>query len=88
MLTHTVEIVAEDGLDVKATTILVNQASEFKSSIKFIVDGREADAKSIINLMALNIQHRQTLEIQVDGNDAKAAMECVLQTLKECKVIA
>lgn len=88
MLTHKVEIVADDGLDVKSTTILVNQASEFKSSIKFVVDGREADAKSIINLMALNIQHRQILEIQIDGSDAKAAMECVLETLKTCKVIA
>ena len=89
MLNQKFLIINENGLDVKVTTVLVNTLSKFKSSIRFIVEGREADAKSIINLMALNIRYNQTLEVQVTGetHDANATMNTIIEILKEYKVI-
>lgn len=90
MLVEKFLVTNENGLDVKATTVLVNALSKFKSSIRFIVEGREADAKSIINLMALNIRQNQTLEIQVTGetHDANATMKTILDILREYEVIS
>lgn len=80
-------IISENGLDVKTITKLVNVASEFESDIKFMVEGREADAKSIINLMALNIKQNQELTINITGDDAKEALEAVVNVLKEANSI-
>lgn len=80
-------IKSEQGLDVKTITKLVNIASSFSSNIDFSVNNNTADAKSIINLMALNVQHNEELNIVVDGKDENIAIDAIIQVLKECQTI-
>lgn len=77
----------ENGLDAKTITKLVNVASSFISNIDFSVNNNIADAKSIINLMALNVQHNEELNIVVDGKDENSAIDEIVQVLKECEMI-
>lgn len=77
----------ENGLDVKTITKIVNIASSFTSNIDFNVNNNIADAKSIINLMALNVKHNQELEIIIDGKDENNALNSLIQVLEECQII-
>ncbi|GAA5414931.1 HPr family phosphocarrier protein [Ureaplasma ceti] len=80
-------IISEGGLDVKTITLLVNTASEFQSSTKFSVGGRQADAKSIINLMALNVKKGQEVTIEVNGDDFKEAFNAIVNILRSTNSI-
>ena len=80
-------IKSTQGLDVKTITKLVNIASSFSSKIDFSVNNNIADAKSIINLMALNVQHNEELNIVVEGKDENNAIDAIIQVLKECQTI-
>lgn len=87
MIKKSFKIKNESGLDVKAITKIVNVASGFASNIDFTVNQNTADAKSIINLMALNVKYNQELEIIADGKDEDNALDALVQVLEECQII-
>lgn len=87
MISETYKVINKDGLPARLATVLVNVTSEFEAKIKFIVNDREADAKSIINLMALHIKYDDELTINVEGTDGYKAFEAVKKTLEEMQVI-
>ena len=87
MISQTFIVKHKNGLPVRLATLLVNTTSEFESKIKFNVKGREADAKSIINLMALHIQNADELTINIEGEDGYKAFEAVKKTLEDLEVI-
>ena len=87
MIKKTITIINENGLDVKVITKIVNISSSFISDINFCVSSNVADAKSIINLMALNVKQNDELTIVVSGKDETNAFESIIGTLKECQII-
>ncbi len=87
MIKKTITIINENGLDVKVITKIVNISSSFISDINFCVSSNVADAKSIINLMALNVKQNDELTIVVSGKDETNALESIIGTLKECQII-
>ncbi len=87
MISKSVLIKNENGIDVKTITKIVNIASGFSSNINFIVDNNIADAKSIINLMALNVKFNQKLTIEIDGKDEDLALPVLISLLEECQII-
>ncbi|AWX69836.1 HPr family phosphocarrier protein [Mycoplasmopsis anatis] len=71
------------GLHARPATILVGTASKFKSDSKLLVGGREANLKSIMNIMALGVKFGAQVTFKVSGedeNDAIAAIENALKT--------
>ncbi|MBQ5543901.1 MAG: HPr family phosphocarrier protein [Mycoplasmataceae bacterium] len=61
--------------------------TKYKSEIKFIVNGKVANAKSLINLMALGVKTNNKVEIQAIGSDEDQAILGVQQVMKETKLI-
>lgn len=57
--------------------MLVQVASQFKSSVSLCQDNKTVNAKSIMGMLALGLVPGQKLEIIVDGEDEEAAMESV-----------
>lgn len=87
MITQKFLIKNENGLDVKAITKIVNVASGFSSNIDFTVNQNTADAKSIINLMALNVKCNEELLITIDGKDENEALKSLIMVFEECQII-
>lgn len=67
--------IVASSLDSTMTTNLTDVASDFDSNIKIISNNKEADAKSLINVMALGITHNEVIEVVAIGSDAIQALE-------------
>ena len=74
---RTMEIVNKLGLHARAAAKLVELASGFESRIRFLRDGREADAKSIMRVMMLAASKGTSIEIVARGDDCAEAVEAI-----------
>ena len=82
-----VKIIDNIGIHARPASKITNEASKYKSEIKFIVSGKVANAKSLINLMALGVKVNNKVEIQTIGSDEDQALAAVVQVMKDTKLI-
>ena len=65
----------DTDLQMKAVAVLVQKASEFRSTVYLVRDGRRANAKSLLGVMSLGIENGAEIEICADGPDCEDAAE-------------
>jgi phosphotransferase system HPr (HPr) family protein len=68
----------ENGLHARPATNFVGLAQQFNSEVVLIKGERQANAKSILSLMTLNIQANDIVTIQAAGVDEDDAVEALL----------
>ncbi|WP_018963591.1 HPr family phosphocarrier protein [Coprothermobacter platensis] len=71
------------GLHARPASLLVQTAAKFKSNITLEKDGRTASAKSIMGVLSLGADQGSRIKITVEGEDAKAAMQALLDLVKD-----
>lgn len=69
------------ALHARPAGALVKTAMGFRSRVMLIAGEREADAKSILGVMALGAKGGTTLRIRADGEDAATAVEAIAACL-------
>ena len=67
------------GMHARAAVKFVQTANRFRSEVKVIKDGQEANGKSIMGLLTLVAAHGVTMTIVCVGDDAAAAVEALAQ---------
>jgi phosphocarrier protein len=67
------------GLHARAAARFVQVASAFRSRVLIAKDGRTADGKSILGLLALLGRQGARLTISVDGSDEKEALRTLVE---------
>lgn len=87
MVNKIVKIVDPIGIHARPASAIVQTASKFKSEISILSNGRKANAKSVINLMALGVKANSEIEITCNGEDEANALEAVLNTFTNEKLI-
>lgn len=87
MKSITVKIIDPIGLHARPASKITNEASKYKSDIKILMDGKTANAKSLINLMALGVKKNNKIEIQAKGLDEVQAIEGIKKILESSKLI-
>jgi len=65
------------GLHARPASIFVREASKFKSTIKVRNGAREANAKSILNVLTLGADMGSVITISAEGEDAEQALQAV-----------
>lgn len=75
------------GLHARPASLIVTAASKFKSSVSITYMGRTANAKSIMNLMALGVKSGGQIELATAGEDAAQAEAAIVETMKKAKLI-
>ena len=70
-----VVIMNEQGLHARPASIVAKKASKFTSHITLIKDGKEFNAKSIINILSMAASKGDKLTIVAKGNDETKAVE-------------
>lgn len=65
------------GLHARPASIFVREASKFKSTIKVRNGGREANAKSILNVLTLGADQGSVITISAEGEDAEQALQAL-----------
>ena len=64
----------EDSLQMKTVAVLIQKASQFRSTIYLVRSGRRANAKSLLGVMSLGI------------DDEKEAVSALMAHLKNPKI--
>ncbi|MBI4168842.1 MAG: HPr family phosphocarrier protein [Acidobacteria bacterium] len=79
MIREEVVITNARGLHARAAARFVQVASAFRSRVLIAKDGRTADGKSILGLLALLGRQGARLTISVDGSDEKEALRTLVE---------
>lgn len=75
MISKTVTIINTQGLHMRPATIFAGEMGNFESDVTLYFDGREINAKSVINLIAAGIKCGSEVDIICNGADENAALE-------------
>ena len=75
MIETTVVVKQDKGLDGRPIALLVQEASQYASSIYIRVDGKKINAKSIMGMMSLNLSEGEKLTVVTEGEDEQKAAE-------------
>ncbi len=62
------------GMHARAAVRFVQLANGYKSEVKVIKDGQEANGKSIMGLLTLVAAHGVTMKLVCEGEDAEQAL--------------
>ncbi len=71
------------GIHARPATQFVKIASKFKSDVRVIKDGIEANGKSIMSLLILTATKGSKIIIRCDGPDEKEALEELVKLVEE-----
>lgn len=63
------------GLHARVVTLVVKKASKFKSEIFIEFNGKKANGKSVINVLALGANYGAKVKITASGPDEALALE-------------
>ncbi len=73
-----VTVAISNGIHARPSHSTVSIAVDFDADIFIVLEGRRADAKSILSVMTLGAPLGAELEIQATGPDAKEAVEALV----------
>ena len=76
----------EDSLQMKTVAVLIQKASQYRSTIYLIRSGRRANAKSLLGVMSLGIENGAEIEIEAEGDDAQEAVNALMSHLRNPKI--
>ncbi|MDD2970976.1 MAG: HPr family phosphocarrier protein [Lachnospiraceae bacterium] len=77
MITKTMKVQLDGGLEARPVAVLVQVASQFESSVYVESEGRKVNAKSIMGMMTLGLASGETVVVEADGTDEQAAVESI-----------
>lgn len=76
-------IINKLGLHARASGVLTQTVTPFKSDVWIIRNGRRVNAKSIMGVMMLAAGIGSTITIEADGEDEQAALDAVLAVIAD-----
>lgn len=72
----------ETGLHARPAASLVQFVKNYSGEVKIIKDGKEANAKSIFNVMSLGIAKGTEIELVIDGEDDEKFADQLVDFIK------
>ena len=75
MITKSITVALEGGMDVRPVALLVQEASKYDSTIHILVDNKKVNAKSIMGMMSLGVNNGAQIDVCADGSDDEAAVQ-------------
>jgi phosphotransferase system HPr (HPr) family protein len=79
----TLTLPGADGLHARPAARLVQVAAGYRASVRLEHAGRQADARSLVQLLGLGVRGGSPLRVSADGPDEGAALAAVLGVLRE-----
>ena len=76
-------IINKLGLHARASGVLTQTATQFKSDVFITRNGRRVNAKSIMGVMMLAAGIGSNVTIEADGEDEQAALDAVLAVIAD-----
>ncbi|WP_339060423.1 HPr family phosphocarrier protein [Tepidibacillus marianensis] len=83
MIERQVTITNELGLHARPVSILIKEATKFKSDVKIVMGDKEVNAKSIMGVLALGAVKGQQLGLKVSGPDEENAINSLVTLFEQ-----
>ena len=87
MVSQEITLKNEEGLHARPATEIAKNASKYTCTINFDVQGKEYNAKSVLNIMSAGIKNNTQIKIVCDGVDEKQALTEMLDILKNNSLV-
>jgi phosphotransferase system HPr (HPr) family protein len=71
----------DTGLHARPAAVVAAAARRFTSDVRIVKDGREANARSVVSIMALEVGGGDSVTVVARGDDADAAVAAIAHTL-------
>ena len=84
MIEIEIPVINKLGLHARAASKLVKLTAGFASDIKFIKQGQEVDAKSIMGILMLAATQGTVLRLMVQGADEQQAATAIKEMFADC----
>lgn len=75
MITKSMQIKLESGLEARPVAMLVQLASKYESSIYLETGSKKVNAKSIMGMMSLGLDEGESVTVIAEGADEVQAVE-------------
>ncbi len=82
MLSRQLKVLNKAGLHARPAAAFVQEARRFESAVTLRKDGRAADAKSILSVLALGVNQGSAIEMEASGVDESAALEALAELIE------
>ena len=79
MITQEITLKNEEGLHARPATEIVKNASKYNCDIKLEVNGKQYNAKSVLNIMSAGIKNKSQIKIICDGEDEEKALAEIVE---------
>lgn len=83
MIKKQITIQLASGLETRPVAMLVQVASQFKSSVHVESGNKKVNAKSIMGMMTLGLDAGEEITLLTNGEDEEAAMNSIERYLSE-----
>lgn len=75
MIEREIEVASELGLHARPAAAFAQAAARFASSVTVVKGDREADGKSVLMVLTLDVRCGDRIRIRVSGPDAQRALD-------------
>ena len=82
MVEREVEIHNDVGLHARPATLFTKSAAGFAADVAIVTDNGEANAKSVLSVLGLDIRPGARFTIRADGEDAEAAVDALAELVE------
>jgi phosphocarrier protein HPr len=83
MVRTQVTINCRSGLHLRPATAMCTEAQKYESAIRLFYEGKSANAKSVLSVLACGIRDGARVEFTAEGPDEEKALKAVVQVLLE-----
>ncbi|MCF6464957.1 HPr family phosphocarrier protein [Clostridium sp. Cult2] len=73
----------ETGLHARPASLFVKEAARFTSEITVVKGGKEYNAKSIMGILSMGAENKDTISIQAKGSDAEKAVKSLVKLVND-----
>lgn len=77
-----VTVTDEIGFHARTASLFAKKAGGFESTIQVSFNGKTVNGKSMLAIMTLGVKNNASVEISADGADESAALEALLELVK------
>lgn len=87
MIIKEITLKNEEGLHARPATEIAKNANQYNCDIKFDVQGKKYNAKSVLNIMSAGIKNNTQVKIICEGTDEQQALDNIIETLKNNSLV-
>lgn len=83
MLKEKVVVNSEIGLNARVASMFLRNSVKFDSDITLIKDENRYNGKSILSILSMQAINGDEIELEINGEDEKEAMDCLISFFKQ-----